>query len=166
MMRGLLPVPLLSLLLFVAWPVLNSSWSLGHLLLGALLALSIPWFTEALRDSRPRLRRPVLIIRLGLTVFWDILVSNLDVAKRILGAEAAIKPGFVWVPLTITDRHGIVALAGIITMTPGTLSAEITEHRSHLLVHAFHLDDEAKLIAAIKSRYEEPLRQIFEGTTQ
>ncbi|MFY7941343.1 MAG: Na+/H+ antiporter subunit E, partial [Burkholderiaceae bacterium] len=70
-------------------------------------------------------------------------------------------PAFVWVPLTITDPHGIVALAGIITMTPGTLSADLSADRRHLLVHAFNVDDEAALIAAIKTRYEEPLLEIF-----
>lgn len=157
----LLPAPLVSLLLFVTWPVMNLSFSLGHLALSAVLALAIPWFTEALRHERPALRKPGTIVRLGLTVLWDIVMSNIDVAKRILGPESRINPGFVWVPLSITDPHGIVALAGIITMTPGTLSADVSDDRRHLLVHAFHLEDEAALIESIKSRYEAPLLEIF-----
>jgi multicomponent K+:H+ antiporter subunit E len=162
-MKRLLPAPLLSLLLFIVWPVLNGSWSAGQLLLGAALAIVIPWFTEALRADKPALRAPLLIVRLGLVVLWDIVVSNIDVARSILGPEAAIKPRFVWVPLSITDPHGIVALAGIITMTPGTLSADLSDDRRHLLVHAFNADDEAALIDSIKTRYEAPLRRIFEG---
>jgi len=154
---------MLSLVLFFVWPVLNASWSLGQLLLGTLLAVAIPWFTDALRDERARLRRPASALRLACVVLWDIVVSNFEVARRILGPEAAIRPGFVWVPLSIIDPHGIVTLAGIITMTPGTLSAELSRDRRHLLVHAFNLDDEAALIATIKTRYEAPLRQIFEG---
>ena len=42
-MQRLLPAPLLSVTLFVVWPVLNQSWSLGQLLLGALFALAVPW---------------------------------------------------------------------------------------------------------------------------
>ena len=162
-MKKLLPAPLLSLVLFVAWPLLNSSWSLGQVLLGALLAVSIPWFTESLRDERAVLRRPRSVLRLVGIVLWDIVMSNIEVAKRILGPESAIHPAFVWVPLSIKDPHGIITLAGIITMTPGTLSADLSDDRSHLLVHAFNVDDEAALIASIKQRYEAPLRQIFEG---
>ncbi len=162
-MKRLLPAPLLSLVLFIAWPVLNASWSLGQLLLGALLGLVIPLFTEPLREERAILRRPAAALRLALVVLWDIVVSNIEVARRILGPEAAIHPGFVWVPLAITDPHGIVVLAGIITMTPGTLSAELSPDRRHLLIHAFSIDDEAALIATVKSRYEAPLRQIFKG---
>lgn len=156
-----LPAPFISLLLFVSWPVLNLSFSIGHLVLGAVLALVIPWFTEALRDERARLRRPGTLVRLVATVLWDIVVSNIDVARRILGPESSIRPAFVWVPLDITDPHGIITLAGIITMTPGTLSADLSEDRRHLLVHAFHLEDEAALIESIKSRYEAPLMEIF-----
>jgi len=101
-------------------------------------------------------------VKLGLVVLWDIVLSNIEVARRILGPEDAIKPAFVWVPLDLTDPHAIVSLAGIITMTPGTLSAELSPDRLHLLVHAFNVDDEAALIAQIKARYEAPLKEIFE----
>ena len=161
-MKRLLPAPLLSVILFIVWPLLNQSWSLGQLALGALLALVIPWFTEALRTDKGALRHPLKIVRLGVVVLWDIVTSNIEVARRILGPEAAIRPGFVWLPLSITDPHGIVALAGIITMTPGTLSSELTEDRRHLLIHVLNVDDEAALIAGIKARYETPLQEIFE----
>jgi multicomponent K+:H+ antiporter subunit E len=74
-------------------------------------------------------------------------------------------PGFVTVPLSIRDPYGIVSLASIITMTPGTLSVDLSADRERLLVHALHLRDPAALIASIKSRYERPLIAIFEGRT-
>ena len=67
-------------------------------------------------------------------------------------------------PLHIRDPHGIASLAGIITMTPGTLSADLTEDRRFLLVHALNASDEAVLIASIKTRYEAPLQRIFGET--
>lgn len=163
-MKRLIPSPWLSAVLFLAWPLLNQSWSLAHLMLGAALALLIPWLTQALRPQRPVLRHPATVARLALVVLWDIVVSNIEVARRILGPEARIQPRFVWLPLTLTDPHGIVTLAGIITLTPGTLSSELTEDRRHLLIHAFNVEDETALIAGIKTRYETPLIVIFEGT--
>ncbi len=132
-MKRVLPSPVLSAVLFLVWPLLNQSWSAGQLALGAVLALGIPWFSERLRPDKSLLRSPATIVRLALVVLWDIVVANVEVARRILGPEAAIRSRFVWLPLTITDPHGIVALAGIITMTPGTLSSELTEDRHHLL---------------------------------
>jgi multicomponent K+:H+ antiporter subunit E len=67
------------------------------------------------------------------------------------------------VPLTIRDPYGIASLSSIITMTPGTLSVDLSPDRRHLLVHALHLDDPAGLIESIRSRYERPLIAIFEA---
>lgn len=158
----LVPAPLLSLVLFVSWLLLNNTVDPAHLLLAAVLALAIPWFTEPLRPERPRPRRWGVAGKLALVVLWDIVLSNIEIARRILGPESAIRPRFVWVPLSIRDPHGIVTLAGIITMTPGTLSSDLSEDRRWLLVHAFNVDDEAALVATIKRRYEAPLREIFE----
>jgi multicomponent K+:H+ antiporter subunit E len=160
-MKTLLPAPGISAALFIAWLMLNGSLSAGPIVLGALLALAIPWSLRRMRPQTPVLARPEVALRLALVVARDIVVSGLGVGRRILGPEAAIRPRFVWLPLTIRDPHGIVALAGIVTMTPGTLSAEIAEDRSHLLIHAFDLDDEAALVADIRRRYEAPLRIVF-----
>jgi multicomponent K+:H+ antiporter subunit E len=170
------PSPLLSAVLFVAWLALNQSASTGHLLLGALLAWAIPLATVRLREpddsqppacdpvrpTRPALRRARAALRLGAVVALDIVRSNIEVARRILGRESAIHPRYVWVPLAIRHPHGRVALAGIITMTPGTLSAEFSADGRHLLVHAFNAADPQALVDDIRQRYEAPLMEIFE----
>ena len=163
LLRRLLPAPWISGLLLTAWLMLNASLSAGQVALGALLALAIPRMLRRLRPERPTLRQGQVALRLALVVAGDIVLSSIAVGRRILGPEAAIRPRFVWIPLDIRDAHGIVALAGIITMTPGTLSAELADDRRHLLIHAFDVDDEAALVAGIKKRYEAPLRVIFEA---
>jgi len=160
--KRLLPAPLLSAALLLCWLMLNQSASAGNWLLGGALALAVPWFTERLRPDKPRLKAWSAVLRLGGVVLKDIVLSNVEVARRVLGPESVLSPGWVWVPLDIRDPHAIVALAGIITLTPGTLSAELSEDRRHLLVHAFNLGDAQALVADIKARYETPLREIFE----
>lgn len=160
--RRLLPAPLLSAVLWLSWLMLNESASVGHLLLGAALAVVIPWFTERFRPERPRPRALAVALRLALVVLGDIVKSNFIVARQVLGPEERVRPGFVWVPLDLRDPHAIVTLAGIITLTPGTLSSELSDDCRHLLVHAFHVEDADALVADIKQRYEAPLREIFE----
>ena len=161
MIKRLLPSPFLSAGLFMTWLLLNESVSVGHLLIAALLACALPVLTRRLRAEPARLQAPGTIARLGAVVLKDIVLSNIELTRRVLGPEDAIQPRFVWVPLDIRSPHGIVALAGIITMTPGTLSAELSDDRRHLLVHAFNVVDEVALVADIKTRYETPLREIF-----
>lgn len=160
-MKSWLPAPLLSLSVFVVWLLLVATVEPAHLLLAALLAVGLPLVAQRLREGNAGMRRPLLAARLALRVLWDIVLSNIEVARRILGRESSIHPGFVWVPLDIRNGHGIAALAGIITMTPGTLSAELSPDQRHLLVHCFHLEDAAATIAQIKRDYETPLREIF-----
>ncbi len=164
-MKRLLPTPLISLLLLITWLLLNESVSVGNLLLGVMFAVVTPWLTVRFLPDQPRIKNGGTAIRLGLVVLRDIVMSNIDVAKRVLGPESAIASRFVWVPLRIRDPHGIVALAGIITMTPGTLSSDLSPDRRHLLVHALHCPDDdaqAALIADIQARYETPLMEIYE----
>jgi multicomponent K+:H+ antiporter subunit E len=161
-MNRLLPAPLLSIVLFVVWLLLNGV-AAAQLALGALLAIAIPLITERVRIHRPRIGDWGEVARLGAVVLVDIVVSNVRVARQILGPERNISPRFVWVPLTVTDPNAIVTLAGIITMTPGTLSADLTDDRLYLLVHALDAGDESDVIATIKRRYEAPLKRIFEG---
>ena len=160
-MKRMFPTPLLSLTLFIAWLMLNGSASAGHVLLGAALAWALPLATQSFRPEQPRLKAWGVVLRLGLVVLRDIVMSNIDVARGVLGPEKALAPGFVWVPLTIRDPHGIIALAGIITMTPGTLTCAVAPDGGSILVHALHVDDAEALVAEIKSRYEAPLKEIF-----
>ena len=91
----------------------------------------------------------------------DVLISNIRVAIQVLGPERRIHPGFIWLPLDIANIHGIAALTSMITLTPGTVSAALSDDRRYLLVHVLHLDDPDELIRQIKSRYEAPLMEIF-----
>jgi multicomponent K+:H+ antiporter subunit E len=162
-MNKLFPAPALSLCVFAVWLLLVGSIEPGHLVLAALQAVLLPLVAQRLRrDGAAGVRRPLLALRLFLVVLWDIVISNIQVAKLILGREANIHPGFLWLPLDIRNPHAIATLAGIITMTPGTLSTEVSADNRHLLVHCFSLDDEAGTIAQIKQRYEAPLKEIFE----
>ena len=125
------------------------------------MALLLPLLAGLLQPERARFGRTRTILVLSRRVLWDMLLSNIEVARRILGPERALTPGFIWVPLDLQNIHGITALASIITLTPGTLSAELTEDRRHLLVHAFNLKDADATVAEIKARYEAPLKEIF-----
>ena len=160
-MKSWLPAPLLSLSVFVVWLLLVATVEPAHLLLAALLAVGLALMAQRLREGNAGMRRPLLAARLGLRVLWDIVLSNIEVARRILGSESRIRPGFVWVPLELTNIHGISALTSVCTLTPGTVSAELSEDRRYLLLHCLSVDDPDALVMQIKSRYEAPLREIF-----
>jgi multicomponent K+:H+ antiporter subunit E len=160
----LVPAPRLIALLWLAWLMLNQSLSAGHLLLGAALAGVLPLLCLRLHPALPSPAAAGTTLRLLATLLWDVVVSNLEVARRVLGPEAAVRPRWVWVPLRLRSPQALAALAGVVTLTPGTLSAAFSVDRRQLLVHALHCPteaDAAALVATIQTRYETPLLEIF-----
>ena len=152
------PMPVQTLVLFVAWLLLNNSLSPGHILLAAILATSIPHFCLPVQSPQPKGHKPLLIFRYFAVLLWDIVVANLTVARLILGQNRNLSPSFIALPLDMRAELPITILASTISLTPGTLSADVSEDRAWLSIHALDVDDETQLIAEIKQRYEKPLR--------
>jgi multicomponent K+:H+ antiporter subunit E len=162
MLKRLVPHPLLTLLIVVVWILLNGvSW--GSALLGLVLGVAIPRFTSAYWPDRPRIRNPLMIVEYVAIVLRDIVVANFQVAYLILFRRGdTLRSRFVTVPLDLKTPEAITALAGTITMTPGTVSADLSGDGRALLVHCLETDDPEATVAAIKSRYETRLQRIFE----
>jgi len=160
--RRWLPHPVTSALLIVVWLLLNHSVSMGHIVLGALLGVLIPLFTRRFFPEPVYLAHPATILRFLLTVLWDIVVASFTVARLTLGPTSKLSPRFVRVPVELEDDFALTALTSTISLTPGTVSAQISPDRRHVLIHALDVDDEALLVRTIKERYEAPIKEIFE----
>lgn len=156
-----LPMPFHSMMLFVVWLLLNNSISAGQIVLAAFFAITIPWLVKDMRDEHPKIRRPFLAICYVLMVMKDIVVANVEVALLIIGPIKKLQPGFVAIPINLSSDLGITILASTVSLTPGTVSAEISKDKTWLYIHSLHLDDEQALIAEIKTRYEAPIKEIF-----
>lgn len=161
-MKRWLPQPLFSLFLWLVWLLLNNTVAPGQLLLGAILALVLPLFTIRFWPDRPRLRKPLKLLRYIAVLLWDIILANLTVARLILGPTARLRPAFIRLPLELRNEFAIVMLANTISLTPGTVSSDLSPDRRTLLIHALDVEDPAQAIARIKQRYEKPLQEIFE----
>jgi multicomponent K+:H+ antiporter subunit E len=101
-------------------------------------------------------------VRLTGIVLWDIVVSNLTVARIVLDPVSSPRPAWVPVKLDTTHPTAITLFATIITTTPGTVSCVVDEARGEILVHALDCDDPASAAEQMKQRYERLLMEIFE----
>ncbi|MCF3641139.1 Na+/H+ antiporter subunit E [Rhizobium sp. TRM95111] len=157
----MLPYPLLFLLLVVFWLLLNG-FSLGHLLLGSVVALVATWGMAALRPDKPVIRRWDLLARLAVVLAYDIMRSNLAVAAIILGGgRGRRQSAFVTLKLDLTSDIGLAVLSVILTSTPGTAWLEYNAADGTLLMHVLDLKDADAWRDTVKNRYEKPLREIF-----
>lgn len=157
----LLPHPVLSTVLLAIWLLLHNGVAAGGVVSGVVLALALPLLTRGFWPEAPQRMRLSPVPGLAMVVLWDIVKSSFRVAGLEIGPMSRLRPRFIELPLEVTSPLAITTLAGIITLTPGTLSANLSGDRRTLLVHALSDDDPAGTIATIKERYERPLLEIF-----
>lgn len=161
-MRWLLPHPALSAMLLIVWLLLANSVTVGGLLLGAVLALVLPKFTQPFWPARPRMRFGRTFVAYLAIVLWDIVVANFQVAWLILfRRNRDLRSRWLVVPIDLATPEAITILAGTISLTPGTVSADVSADGRHLLVHALDVGDAAAEVRRIKVRYEARLQRVF-----
>lgn len=156
-----LPHPMLSVALFLVWQALSNGVTGGSVVLGLLLAWLLPLFTRSFWPNNPSIRRPFRFLTYIVRVLWDIVVASVNVAYLVLNPTRRPSPAFVSFPLELEHPLAISTLAGTISLTPGTVSADISDDQKLLLIHVLDLKDEATLIEDIKKHYERPLQEIF-----
>lgn len=160
-MRRLIPHPGLSVLLAVVWLLLANTLSFGALLIGVVIGIVLPIFTAPFWPRRPQVRFRYAIPFVAL-VLWDIIVANFQVAAIILfRRDSDLNAAWLPIPLDLDTPEAITVLAGTISLTPGTVSVDVSACGKYLLVHALDAADPDAEIARIKARYEARLKKVF-----
>lgn len=158
------PHPFVSVLVGVSWIMLAQSLEVGSLVMALILAIAIPRLIRPFVERTPDIHW-LPSFKLFLVVLWDIVISNLRVAKLVLGPTDKLQPKWFRVPLETKHEQVNTLLAMIITTTPGTVTAGIDQDRGDILVHALSTEDVDEEIHLIKARYEKPLMEIFDVQT-
>lgn len=162
MPRKILPHPGLTVLLTLTWLMLVNDFKWGSLVFGAFLGVILPVLTAPYWPDRPRIRNwPAAVGYLGI-VIWDILKSNVSVALIVLfRPRAGLRPAWITIPLDLDTPEAITVLAGTITLTPGTVTADLSADGRALLIHCLDAPDPDAVRDDIKARYETRLQRIF-----
>ena len=167
-MRRWLPAPLLSVSLLLMWLLLNQSVEPAHWLLGGLLGLAAPLLARPLQPhGHARIRRPLALFRLLWFSAIEIVRSCFNVSQIILLRRSAdVNSQFIRVPLALRSPQGLALLSCLINSTPGTVWVELTPDSHELLLHVFDLHDEQWWVETIKTRYEQPIIEVFEAPVE
>jgi multicomponent K+:H+ antiporter subunit E len=161
-MKKLFPFPWLSLTLWFIWLFVNNTFAPSHMVLGAFLAILIPFATAEFWPEPVRVRRPWLIVKYAWRFALDILIANLEVAVLILRSNRRLQPAFIRYELELSSPLAISLLASTISLTPGTVSCDLSPDRRFLLIHCLHGEDTDAMVQQIHERYEQPLLEILQ----
>ena len=152
----------MTLILAIVWIILQNNLSFGMAVFGLILGVIIPRLTAVWWPDRPRGFKTGKMTAYVVLVLWDIIVANVEVAWIVLTRpNSKLRPAWIVIPLDLRQPEAITVLAGTITLTPGTVSSDVSNTGHYLLVHALDAPDPDAVRDDIKQRYEARLKEIF-----
>lgn len=151
----------LHLSLAILWAMVTGGITLINLVIGYLVGGAVLHFAgSALGDPRYALRAYLLTALVGFFL-RELLVSSVRVAIDVLRPQLSMIPAVVAVPLELRDDLQIALLANLVSLTPGTLSIDVSEDRRTLYVHAMYGEDPELLRRQIKESFERRIQEAF-----
>lgn len=150
-----------NIVLALVWTLLTGDMSFGNLVVGFGLGYVILLFQQALAQESRYFRKLNSVLAFTVYFLGEFILSSLRVAHDVLTPTLYAKPGIVAVPLDAKTDLEITALASAITLTPGTVSLDVSEDRSTIYIHAMYADDPDAVRRNIKEGMEKRLMELM-----
>ncbi|MCT4654866.1 MAG: Na+/H+ antiporter subunit E [Cohaesibacter sp.] len=151
---------LINILLALAWGAISGSFSELNLMFGFVLGMISLFLIREQVGTLSYLFRTKRVISLIWLFLYELVLSAYRVAKIAIQPKINVRPGFFAYELQTDRDHEITLLANLITLTPGTLSVDVTSDKKYLHIHAIDIDDVEAMRADIKNGFE---RKIMEA---
>lgn len=155
---------LVAIVLALIWTAITGQLTLLNLLFGGVIGLIALWLVRQRVGTPMLLLRLRRIISLTLLFFYELVLSAIRVAGLVISPNMTkrLNPAIIAFPLTARSDVEITLLANLITLTPGTLSVDVSEDRRYIYVHCIDAPDKQEVIADIASGFEAKIIEVFE----
>jgi len=151
-----------NILISLLWALLTGEVSVGNLTLGFVLgyaALVVLYPATGKKSSY--FQKTLQFIRFVLFFTKELIVSSYRVALDVIKPLPLMRPGVIGIPLDAETDLEITMLANIISLTPGTLSLDVSEDRKTLYIHAMYVVNPDDLRREIKDGLERRLLELL-----
>lgn len=150
-----------NLLLSFIWVALTGNFTAVNFLFGFVLSLAIMWVMTMNRRDNTYFTRGPKVIAFIFFFIYELIKANMQVAYDVITPRFYMKPGIIKIPLSAKTDLEITLLANLITLTPGTLSLDVSDDKKVLYVHAMYVKDKEEFILSIKNGFERRLLEIL-----
>ncbi|WP_179318065.1 Na+/H+ antiporter subunit E [Winogradskyella helgolandensis] len=150
-----------NILLTFVWVALTGSFAFLNFLFGFAIAFVILWVINIKREDTKYFKIVPKIIAFFFFFSYELIKANIQVAYDVITPKFYMTPGIVKVPLDVKTDIGITLLANLISLTPGTLSLDVSDDKKVLYVHSMYISDKEKFIKSIKKGFEARLLEIL-----
>ena len=146
---------LLNLFLAAGFCAILGQLNVSGFLAGYIIGYLALWITRPLYEPTLYFVKVIKILQLLGYFIWQLIVSNLRVLWDVITPTHISKPGIIGVPLDAKSDFEIMLVANLVSLTPGTLSLDISADRTILYVHVMFLDDVEAARLQIKEGIEQ-----------
>ncbi len=151
----------INLLLAVAWAALIGGFGIADLFVGFVIGYLVLWILCPLLGSERYCRQVIQILRLVGHFLGELVTSSVDVARDVLSPGQSNQPAIVDIELDAETDLEIVALANLVSLTPGSLTIDVSDDRRTLYVHAMFAHDADELRRSVKGGLERRVLEAF-----
>lgn len=151
----------LNIFLAVVWLALTGEFTPTNFFAGFVVGYVVLWISRRSTESRRYFLKVPQVIGFIFFFLKELILANLRVAYDVMTPTHHMKPGVIAVPLDAKTDTEITLLANLITLTPGTLSLDVSADRSVLYVHSMYIKDVEKERQQIKNGFERRLLEIL-----
>ncbi len=152
---------LLNILLALAWGAVTGTFTLLNLLFGFVIAAVALWIVREQFDTGVYIDRAFKVATLIVLFVRELFISAFRVAVIVLKPTSSYQPGFIAFPLSTRRDPEIALLANMLTLTPGTLSVDVSDDKSTLFIHCLDVPDTEALKKEIAEGFERRIMEAF-----
>ena len=151
---------LLNLMLALTWAALQGELNTVNLVVGFCISAALIYVFRRMFFRPLYFRKVGLGLIMTLVFIKELLKSNIAVLRIVFNPWARIRSGVIAVPTELTNDVALTMLANMITLTPGTLTLDISPDRRYLYVHTLNMDDPEDVKQEIQKAFEVYLREL------
>lgn len=157
-----MPLATLALSIATIWLLMRGDTTPGNFFVGLILAFILILFLRRTYGQERAFRRWADVLKFIFYFGWELIVANIQVLRIVLSPRLRIRPGIIAYKTECKTPLSVTSLANSITLTPGTLSVDISEDESIIFVHTLDIDGPENVCQGIRRGLEEPVKGAFE----
>jgi len=150
-----------NLFLAAVWTASTGRFTLADAAFGFLIGFAVLWFAQRFVGPSPYVRKMAGVAAFMVFFLRELIEANLRVAHDVITRSHRMRPGVVAVPLDATTNTEITLIGNLLSLTPGTLTVDVSPDRRFIYIHAMHIDDPDSLRAQVKSGFERRVLELL-----
>ena len=151
----------LNIFLALAWVALTGGLSAENFFAGFVVGYAVIWIARDAIGARGYVTKVPRVIMFGFYFLWLFARASLRVTVEILTPGNTMRPAIIAVPLDASTDTEILILSSLVTLTPGSLSLDISADRRYLYVHEVYVTDPEQARAELKNGLEKRLLEVL-----